>query len=74
MAATSLERVRLSDEITELGQTVFRQCKKLPEITLPKNLTTIGKAPFSAVTASRGWKSPTAHSESAPTRFPTAPT
>ena len=38
--------MRLSDEITELGQTVFRQCKKLPEITLPKNLTTIGESTF----------------------------
>ena len=38
--------MRLSDEITELGQTVFRQCKKLSEITLSKNLTTIGESTF----------------------------
>ncbi|MBR1430039.1 leucine-rich repeat protein [Ruminococcus sp.] len=42
----SLERVRLSDNITELNTRCFYNCKNLKEINLPKKLTVIGESAF----------------------------
>ncbi len=43
---SSLTKVRLSDNITNLSGRVFIHCGKLSEINLPKNLTVIGQYTF----------------------------